>query len=331
MRYAIWNNKGGVGKTFLSFILASEYALKNPETRVYVIDLCPQANVSEILLGGNGKGAEKLQQLIEKRKTIGGYFDERISNPHGLRGSESSYCIALNEFNQNLPENLFLIAGDPSLEIQSQAMNQISALSLPTDSWKNVHNWVKDIALSIEKLVPKSVIFIDCNPSFATYTELAMLAAERLIVPCTADGSSARAVDNIASLLYGNNVTKEYEEINFASRAKKNGFSLPTVHFIALNRSTQYDKKASKGFIAMFEEIKSRVKNLNRTVLSTDINEIFIDVPDAHTVSIVCSYEGIPLNKLEMGKHDIHNESVQVNHGPLDRYRRAIDNIVSKL
>ena len=31
--YAIWNNKGGVGKTYLSFAMACEYARQNPEKR----------------------------------------------------------------------------------------------------------------------------------------------------------------------------------------------------------------------------------------------------------------------------------------------------------
>jgi cellulose biosynthesis protein BcsQ len=49
--YAFWNNKGGVGKSFLCFVAATEYAAKHPDIDVYVIDLCPQANVSETLLG----------------------------------------------------------------------------------------------------------------------------------------------------------------------------------------------------------------------------------------------------------------------------------------
>ena len=48
--YAFWNNKGGVGKSFLSFVAATEYARTHPDTDVYVIDLCPQANISEMLL-----------------------------------------------------------------------------------------------------------------------------------------------------------------------------------------------------------------------------------------------------------------------------------------
>ena len=39
--YAFWNNKGGVGKSFLCFIAAAEYAHRNPDTDVYVIDTLP--------------------------------------------------------------------------------------------------------------------------------------------------------------------------------------------------------------------------------------------------------------------------------------------------
>lgn len=60
MRYAIWNNKGGVGKTFLSFVLGTEFAQKNPHKNILLVDMCPQANLSEVLLGGNGSGAANL-------------------------------------------------------------------------------------------------------------------------------------------------------------------------------------------------------------------------------------------------------------------------------
>ena len=88
MRYAVWNNKGGVGKSFLSFILGSEIAIRNPDSHVVLVDMCPQANLSEIVLGGNGNGAGKLQALLggKHRNTVGGYFDSRISSPSISKG-----------------------------------------------------------------------------------------------------------------------------------------------------------------------------------------------------------------------------------------------------
>lgn len=69
MRYAVWNNKGGVGKSFLSFELATEFAKANPDRQIVIADMCPQANLSEIVLGRNGTGAKVLGKLIKARQT----------------------------------------------------------------------------------------------------------------------------------------------------------------------------------------------------------------------------------------------------------------------
>src|ERR1700722_6411575 len=87
MRYAIWNNKGGTGKTFLSFMLGTELAHNSPSGHVVLADMCPQANLSEIILGGNSRGAKTLEKLLaggDNRKTVGGYFDSRIVSPHAI-------------------------------------------------------------------------------------------------------------------------------------------------------------------------------------------------------------------------------------------------------
>jgi cellulose biosynthesis protein BcsQ len=334
MRYAIWNNKGGVGKTFLAFVIACEYADQHPDRKVIMLDLCPQANLSEIVLGGNGSGADKLSDLISGHKTIGGYFDDRISNPQKPSGTETSFLIEdLRRFNSSLPDNVSLVAGDSSLEIQAQAINQISAQTLPPESWANVHKWVRDLIGAIEARHSEPVFFIDCNPSFASYTELSILAAERLIVPCSADGSSARAIDNVGRLVYGTGNADEYGEATFNKRAEKSNLSLPSIHIVTLNRSTQYDKKASKSFGAMFDEIKKRVNDLEKANVpfSTDSDHRFLEMPDAHSVAVVCSHKGVPLSRLQVGPHMVHDAKVQVNKEPYDRYKSALTSLVSSL
>ena len=60
-KYAFWNNKGGTGKTSLAFQSITRYAEKYPKKQVLAIDICPQANLSELMLGGlNNKGSERL-------------------------------------------------------------------------------------------------------------------------------------------------------------------------------------------------------------------------------------------------------------------------------
>jgi cellulose biosynthesis protein BcsQ len=334
MRYAVWNNKGGVGKTFLSFVLATEIANER-KIPVIIVDMCPQANLSEIVLGGNGTGGARLDCLIKDRKTIGGYFDQRINSPHSLTGRETDFLIDAKKINDHLPEGIWLIAGDPSLELQAQVINQISSQTLPVESWKNVHSWVADLVnrcrahLSIDN----SMVLIDCNPSFSAYTELSMVAADAVIVPCSSDGSSARAIDNAGALLYGIMTGADYGAANFSGRAKQFSLKLPSIHSVVLNRSTQYNKKASMAFKAMFDHIRTRVDNLRENVPEhfARFGPHFEDIPDSHSVAIVCSHQGIPLYALTPGRYVVHDSNPKVNKGPLERYKKSVKALIKTI
>jgi chromosome partitioning protein len=294
----------------------------------------PQANLSAIVLGGNGIGSERLDKLIHARNTIGGYFDSRINSPHSRTRNEVDFLIDARLVNNNLPRGVYLVAGDPSLELQAQVINQISSQSLPVESWKNVHRWVADlIEECVTKLGPQTMVFVDCNPSFSAYTELSMIAADALIVPCSSDGSSARAIDNVASLLYGVMKGADYGAANFPARAKHFGIKLPEIHSVVLNRSTQYSKKASKAFGAMFDEIKRRVDDLQELSPASFVagGPHFEDVPDSHSVAIVCSHQGKPLYALKPGRYQVHDTEPQVNAEPLDRYRDAVAKFIKSI
>ena len=110
-------------------------------------------------LGGNKVGSDNIGKLIEqkeRRQTIGGYFDERLERPHSRTGNEANIPIGAKKRNRDMPDNLFLIVGDPSLEVQTEAINQIAAQTLPQDTWKNVHSWLKDLTQSIYEKYPNS-------------------------------------------------------------------------------------------------------------------------------------------------------------------------------
>lgn len=40
-RVIFWNNKGGTGKTTLTFQIINEYAFQNPEKKILAIGVCP--------------------------------------------------------------------------------------------------------------------------------------------------------------------------------------------------------------------------------------------------------------------------------------------------
>ncbi len=339
MKYAFWNNKGGVGKTFLCFAVASEFALRNPQTRVIVIDMCPQANVSEIFLGGNGAGSGKLRTLLDKPagpQTIGGYYHQRIMSPHEKTGTETDFLIKVKDSNGHVPDNIYLIAGDPSIELQVQTINAIAVQAIPQGAWRNVHSWIIDLQDAVQRHFHgrECVFFIDCNPSFSSYTEQAILAADRLIVPCTADGSSARGIRNVSQLVYGHGVPPQYLQANFSAKAKMFSMTVPKIHIMAMNRSTIYADIPARAFMAMFEVIQttaqvqyaSQPDNFSRLP-----GDMFCHIPDAQTAAIVASYRGQPISQLEVKGYDLGGTWTQLNPGPLERYREAMDEFVGLL
>ncbi|MCB8837911.1 ParA family protein [Aurantimonas sp. VKM B-3413] len=341
--YAFWNNKGGVGKSYLSFVAACEYAYRNKHVNVYVVDLCPQANVSEIMLGSS-ETSDNYRKLIPDdglRQTIGGYIERRLSSPFSPLSSIEEFMCVPNHFNKEIPENIRLIAGDYILEVLSEAMRQASQLSVPLDSWRRVMSWVKDLVDSLRSIskYDDSFFVIDCNPSFSIYTQMALIASDRVIVPFTADDSSRRAIENVFALLYGVGEGKisAYAKISFAEKAIDFGVSLPRIHTIVNNRVSFYEGKPSKAYLAANKRVQDTVDKIyglnQKPFFDKKLRPSgqFVEVRDYHSAAIVSTLTGTPLHRLRPGPKNVKGERVQLNKGPLDSYKDALEKFVERL
>ena len=361
--YAFWNNKGGVGKSFLSFVAATEYARTYPGTDVYVIDLCPQANVSEMLLLNSEllidtgdqmslysyevirENFDPIHKLIGKtpRATVAGYLEARLNSPFKPIEDVSPYVCYPRDFNAKLPANLLLVCGDYLLEILSEAIRQTSQLAIPVTAWKQVLSWIKDLTAALRKRSGNrdALFIIDCNPSFAIYTQLALAAAKNLVMPFTPDDSSRRAVENVVALLYGYGMgdpkIETYARINFAKRANDEGLDIPKLHTFISNRVTLYRGKASRAFEAVSASIKETLEVLHKKHRQIYANpkelpsERLIEIPDYHSACVVMTVKGIPLDSLHPGPNMVHGRPIQLNPEPLERYRNALTEFVSYL
>jgi len=259
--YAIWNNKGGVGKSYLTFQIASEYAKTHPNQQVLVVDLCPQANASSMLLGGILEGEERLTRSLESfAENNRRYIDERIRSPYLSPKVGSKYITNVHKHNDEVPPNLFLVVGDESLEIQTSRVSNATNPG-PTDAWRVVHSWVSDLISDIRDSwnVADSTVFIDCNPSFSIYTELAMSAADHLIIPFSADGSSKRAVRAVLALLYGMTRVAGAEQSEFFLNTQRFRMSVPRIYSYVGNRLTQMNLGAAKAFKTVVLEIGKEI------------------------------------------------------------------------
>lgn len=341
--YAFWNNKGGVGKSFLGFIAATDYAHRNPGADIYVIDLCPQANISETLLGGFDPDAKAMNDLTRGtvRCTIGGYIEERLSSPFRMIPNSEQFVSRPWDYNKKIPTNLYLVCGDNLLEILSEAIRQTSQLPIPVDAWKLVMNWVTDLmnALRVKSGDRDTMFITDCNPSFAIYTQLGLAACDNVIVPFTADDSSRRAIENVIALLYGvgDPHTQSYARISFSKRAKAEGVNQPKLHTFVSNRMTLYEGQPSKAFKVVSQRVKNTIDKTHKTHKSFFAtpsilpSESFIEVPDYHGACIVAATTGTPLHKLTAGPKKLDGERIQINIDPLNRYREALEKFVARL
>jgi cellulose biosynthesis protein BcsQ len=325
MKYAFWNNKGGTGKTSLAFQAICRYAEKNPTKRLLVIDACPQANLSELFLGGlTNKGGLKLlqRQGLVPRCSLGGYFQLRLPSPYSPPAFQpNDFITNPHSLNGLVPSNIDLVCGDPLLELQSNAINTLSNTQIPgTDTWIAVLDWIRDFLAPIEKQYDQ--IFLDCNPSFSIYTQIALASVDRLILPVMADDSSKRAVQNALSLVYGLKLPSAiYTMYAFNTKLEKANRPLPKVHLIAKNRITQYMGPAS-AYAAVLSEIEADIKHLMKAhpLLFTfkDIGHGTCEIRDFQTTGVVAFAKGSPFSRLSAGKQDIGGHRVQVK----EEYRK---------
>ncbi len=338
MKYTIWNNKGGTGKTSLSFQTITTYALTKPDERILVIDLCPQANVSELLLGGlQGNGNTSLQSLYNQptRQSIGGYFQLRIPSPFKPPTIDPTLFITTPcTSNPNIATNIDLLAGDRLLEIQSNALTSLANSQLPgVNARLAIIDWINDF-ISVTGNTYQT-IFIDTNPSFSIHTQIALASTDRLILPIMADDSSRRAIANVFTLIYGLNIPNAiYNAYMFSTTLHDAGRSLPLVHLIIRNRITQYMGEAS-AYGAVLNHITEDVQNLLRThptlfTFATTAQGI-LSVKDFGTTGVVAFAEGTPFNQLRTGNHVINGRNTKVNKSMLVACISDINAIVAHL
>ena len=347
--YAIWNNKGGVGKSTITFHLASRYAEAHPNNNVLVLDLCPQSNSSMMLLGGGVAGENHVLTLctMATPKTVVGYLSSVISNGAGAPlPPPTDYLVHVNAYNAHMPQNLYLMCGDGNLEPMSPAISGAAsapALTPTSQPWRWVHLIFKEFIENTARVIPERnwMVFIDTNPSFSIYTELAISASERLITPVNADDSSRVATNAMFILLHGQTPPHPiYGSWTYAARAQTYSVDVPAIHVVVGNRLTQF-MGAAAAFSALSDATADTLYNAylthpsfftQRSAKATNVKafreDYSIALRDFNTAGVVSAHLGRPLSTMSQGYYLVHGSNVKVNTSQVTECVNALDELL---
>ena len=195
MRRVVFNQKGGVGKTSIVCNLAAISAARGKKT--LVVDLDPQCNSSQYLLGSAPQPAESgIADFFET--TLGRSLKAATLEPH----------ITATPF-----ENLHVVASHPDLE----------HLIVKLESRQKIYK----LRNALAKLSGFDEIYLDTPPALNFYSRSALIAAQRCLIPFDCDDFARQALyvltENIEELQADHNEDLTIEGIvvnQFQPRAR---------------------------------------------------------------------------------------------------------------
>ncbi|MCK9260049.1 MAG: ParA family protein [Azoarcus sp.] len=195
MRRVVFNQKGGVGKSTITCNLAAISAQQGKRT--LVIDLDPQGNSTQYLLGVSGDSLDS---------TLADFFDQTLN--FKLNPKATSEFIVASPF-----EGLHVMPSHPQLEeLQSKLESRYKIYKL------------RD---ALDELADEyDCVYIDTPPALNFYTRSALIAANACLIPFDCDDFSRRALysllENVEEIKADHNRGLEVEGIvvnQFQARA----------------------------------------------------------------------------------------------------------------
>lgn len=251
---SVFNNKGGVGKTTLTFHLA--HALAEMGIKTLLIDLDPQSNLTISSLS-----ADHMESLWSAEDDFIESFDDgrTAASPEQLSALNSTprtihYILKPTEDGTGelaqlpppiaLTPNLHLIPGRLTLHMYEEKIaSRWSDLFRRDPLAIRTVMRLRTIALEYAKTYGHEVILVDTSPSLGSLNKVAISTADGFLIPCLPDMFSLYGIRNIGRSL--NDWIGQFDIVSsLLLEDKRRGFREQSVRFLGF---TIYNAKKYAG------------------------------------------------------------------------------------
>ncbi len=251
-RIAMFNHKGGVGKTLAAYHIG--WILSERGHRVLLVDGDSQVNLTAVALG-----SERFDTFFEDDATKNSNIKAGVSpvfegQPRAIEAFECPTALG-NERLLILPGHLDLQAYEAQLSLAHETGGSLSVL-------RNLPGALGGLIEAEELLNRIDFTIIDLNPGLGAINQSLFLSADGFIVPTNPDPFSIMALNTLSDRVVKWNQWRRssfdiYKDSQYPLKANPSVF-LGTI----TSRFNKHSSKAAKKFDDRIREIDDTVKNI---------------------------------------------------------------------
>lgn len=335
IKIAMFNNKGGVGKTTLTCNLASHFA-KNHNKRVLVIDCDPQCNATQLIMGLDFAAELYWENSGDSRySTI-----SDILQPIEDGDANISSDINPIPFNQNR-FHVSLVAGNPKLSIIEDKLSEAWTQLLSGDlGGIRKSNWNSSLSEIIKK--DFDIVFYDLGPSLGSINRSVLIGCDYFITPMGSDIFSILGVRNIAAWLdswigfYENGITLCEKQLpgrintyNIPSYLKIKGGYLGYTIQQYITKTRDGVRRATKAYEDIIQVVPVEVYNSLKNYSHENITQSDLKLGDVpHLYSLIPLGQSSASPILDLTASD---GLVGPQYKQLEQYKDLISNIANSI
>lgn len=243
-RIAVFNHKGGVGKTVSAYNIG--WKLTQSGYKVLLVDGDSQVNLSAMVLGND---------------RFDNFYDDKNTRLHNIKDGVlpvfEGRPAAIDAFDcptAKHNEDLFLLPGHPELSVYEGQLSLAQETAGSLSALKNLPGVISSLVSEIEQHHSIDITLIDLNPGLGAINQNFLMCSTAFIVPTNPDPFSAMAVRNLGEYLTRWNNWK----IANLDRLEGAEYQLPkgTAKFLGTLNS-RFNKHASKAAKKYDERIQA--------------------------------------------------------------------------